>query len=65
MGSEVHLDIYDDRLTVTSPGGMYNGALIQDLRLQMFLPKDAIRYSQNVMATIGLYGEAGRTYTYL
>ena len=24
MGSEVHLDIYDDRLTVTSPGGMYN-----------------------------------------
>ena len=23
MGSEVHLDIYDDRLIVTSPGGMY------------------------------------------
>ena len=23
MGGEVHLDIYDDRLTVTSPGGMY------------------------------------------
>ena len=31
MGSEVHLDIYDDRLTITSPGGMYNGLLIQDL----------------------------------
>jgi ATP-dependent DNA helicase RecG len=31
MGGEVHLDIYDDRLTVTSPGGMYNGMLIQDL----------------------------------
>ena len=28
MGGEVHLDIYDDRLTVTSPGGMYNGSLI-------------------------------------
>ncbi len=28
MGGEVHLDIYDDRLTVTSPGGMYNGQLI-------------------------------------
>ena len=25
MGGEVHLDIYDDRLNVTSPGGMYNG----------------------------------------
>ena len=23
MGGEVHLDIYDERLTVTSPGGMY------------------------------------------
>ena len=31
MGSEVHLDIYDDRLILTSPGGMYNGILIQDL----------------------------------
>ena len=31
MGGEVHLDIYDDRLTVTSPGGMYNGLLIQNL----------------------------------
>ena len=30
-GGEVHLDIYDDRLTVTFPGGMYNGMLIQDL----------------------------------
>lgn len=25
MGSEVHVDIYDDRLVVTSPGGMYDG----------------------------------------
>lgn len=31
MGGEVHLDIYDNRLVVTSPGGMYNGMLIQDL----------------------------------
>lgn len=30
MGGEVHLDIYDNRLAVTSPGGMYNGTLIQD-----------------------------------
>ena len=27
------LDIYDDRLTVTSPGGMYNGLLIQNLNI--------------------------------
>ena len=31
MGGEVHLDIYDDRLIITSPGGMYNGTLIQNL----------------------------------
>lgn len=31
MGSEVHLDIYDNRLIITSPGGMYNGSFIQDL----------------------------------
>lgn len=30
MGGEVHLDIYDDRIVITSPGGMYNGTLIQD-----------------------------------
>ena len=31
MGGEVHLDIYDDRLTITSPGGMYSGQKVQDL----------------------------------
>ena len=33
MGGEVHLDIYDDRLAITSPGGMYNGQKVQDLPL--------------------------------
>lgn len=32
-GAEVHVDMYDDRLTVSSPGGMYNGRNIQDLDL--------------------------------
>ena len=30
VGGEVHLDIYDDRIALTSPGGMYNGTLIQE-----------------------------------
>lgn len=30
VGSEVHIDIYDDRLALTSPGGMYDGTLIQE-----------------------------------
>ena len=34
MGSEVHLDIYDDRLAIISPGGMYNGQKVQDLSIE-------------------------------
>ena len=34
MGGEVHLDIYDDRLVLTSPGGMYSGQLVQDVPLE-------------------------------
>ena len=33
LGSEVHIDIYDDRLTITSPGGMVDGSRIQDRNL--------------------------------
>ncbi len=31
MGSEVHIDIYDDRLEIYSPGGMYDGSIVQNL----------------------------------
>lgn len=31
MGSEVHIDIYDDRLEIYSPGGMYDGSVVQNL----------------------------------
>ncbi|MDO5096183.1 MAG: ATP-binding protein [Peptostreptococcaceae bacterium] len=31
IGSEVHLDIYDDRLEISSPGGMYDGTFIQNI----------------------------------
>ncbi|MBS4750425.1 putative DNA binding domain-containing protein [Carnobacteriaceae bacterium zg-ZUI78] len=30
IGSEVHIDIYDDRLEIYSPGGMFDGTLIQE-----------------------------------
>ena len=30
LGGEVHVDIYDDRLTITSPGGMADGTRIQE-----------------------------------
>lgn len=31
MGSEIHIDMYDDRLEIYSPGGMMDGRLIQQL----------------------------------
>ena len=30
-GSEVHIDIFDDRMEIYSPGGMMDGSLVQDL----------------------------------
>jgi Predicted transcriptional regulator containing an HTH domain and an uncharacterized domain shared with the mammalian protein Schlafen len=34
MGGEVHLDIYDDRIVLTSPGGMYSGQMVQDVPIE-------------------------------
>jgi len=31
IGSEVHLDIYDNRLEIYSPGGMYDGSFAQNI----------------------------------
>ena len=30
LGSEIHIDMFDDRLEIQSPGGMYDGRPIQD-----------------------------------
>ena len=30
LGSEIHIDIYDNRLVIYSPGGMFDGSLIQN-----------------------------------
>lgn len=31
LGSEIHIDMYDDRMEVYSPGGMFSGKLIQQM----------------------------------
>lgn len=34
VGSEVHIDMYDDRVEIYSPGGMYDGTMIQELNIE-------------------------------
>lgn len=31
LGSEIHIDMFDDRLEIVSPGGMIDGSCVQDL----------------------------------
>ena len=33
LGSEIHIDMYDNRMEIYSPGGMFDGKLIQNLDL--------------------------------
>lgn len=59
MGGEVHLDIYDDRLTVTSPGGMYNGMLIQNLDIANVSSERRNPVLANVMAQLDYMEKRG------
>lgn len=59
MGSEVHLDIYNDRLTVTYPGGMYNGMLIQDLDIKDVSSERRNPILANVMAQLDYMEKRG------
>lgn len=59
MGGEVHLDIYDDRLTVISPGGMYNGLLIQNLDIAEVSSERRNPILANVMAQLDYMEKRG------
>lgn len=56
---EVHLDIYDDRLTVTSPGGMYNGQIIQNLDIANVSSERRNPILANVMAQLDYMEKRG------
>lgn len=59
MGSEVHLDIYEDRLVITSPGGMYNGLFIQDLDISNVSSERRNPILANVMAQLNYMEKRG------
>jgi ATP-dependent DNA helicase RecG len=59
IGGEVHLDIYDDRLTVTSPEGMYNGQIIQNLDIANVSSERRNPILANVMAQLDYMEKRG------
>lgn len=59
MGGEVHIDIFDDRITVTSPGGMYNGMLIQNLDIADVSSERRNPILANVMAQLNYMEKRG------
>lgn len=59
IGGEVHLDIYDDRIVVTSPGGMYNGELIQNLNIQEVSSERRNPILADIMAQLGYMEKRG------
>lgn len=58
MGGEIHLDI-DARLVVTSPGGMYNGLLMQDLDIADVSSERRNPILTNVMAQLNYMEKRG------
>ena len=59
MGGEVHLDIYDDRIAVTSPGGMYSGQKVQDLAIEEISSERRNPILADVMAQLDLMEKRG------
>lgn len=59
MGGEVHLDIYDDRISITSPGGMYSGQKVQDLTIEDISSERRNPILADVMAQLDLMEKRG------
>jgi ATP-dependent DNA helicase RecG len=59
MGGEVHLDIYDDRIAITSPGGMYSGQKVQDLAIEDISSERRNPILADVMAQLDLMEKRG------
>ena len=54
-GAHIQIDIYDDRMVITNPGGMYDGSEVQNLDLRHVPSKlrNPIDSSNEVLKTVG------------
>ena len=58
-GSEVHVDIYDDRMEIYSPGGMVDGTFIQDRNIDRIPSKRRNPILADIFARLGLMEREG------
>ena len=59
LGSEVHIDIFDDRMTIYSPGGMADGSIIQNQKLSEVSSKRRNPVLADVFARLGYMERQG------
>ena len=59
LGSEVHIDIFDDRMTIYSPGGMADGSIIQNQKLSEVSSKRRNPILADVFARLGYMERQG------
>lgn len=59
MGSEIHIDMYDNRLEIYSPGGMMDGRLIQQLNPLTVLSKRRNPLLADFFSRLGLMERRG------
>lgn len=58
-GSEVHVDIFDDRMEIYSPGGMVDGTFIQDRNIDKIPSKRRNPILADIFARLGLMEREG------
>ena len=59
LGSEVHIDIFDDRMTIYSPGGMADGSIIQNQKLNEVSSKRRNPVLADVFSRLGYMERQG------
>ena len=59
LGSEVHIDIFDDRMTIYSPGGMADGSIIQKQKLNEVSSKRRNPVLADVFSRLGYMERQG------
>ena len=60
LGSEVHIDIFDDRMTIYSPGGAIDGLFFQDITLANVSSKVRNPIIANMFTCLGYMEQKGR-----